>query len=681
MKLSVKILLPILGTVTLCFGIANWITYTKAKDAVLVPTIEAAKMAASKASSEISGVLQGSEHSLQIVRSIPMVMRSLNPAVTEEERQLARTNMVKVLQDAVSSLPNIKNIFILDASATIIASSTSKVVGESRADRTYIRTVMRGESTFEGPIISRVTGKAAFNIVVPVFVNGKVEGAVVGNVDLEALSQEYIDQIHIGKTGYIFVTDATGLVIMHPDRERVLKENFTIYPWAQQALSQREGSVSYTMAGTNVEKTAIFMTQPFTGWHVFSTADDSEIFSHIITLRNDILMLSGISLLLVAVIIIFIVRNIVSVLNQGVVFADTVAQGNLHNSLTVTRNDELGTLFNSLRIMVENLKASLIDAEHKAEEAHLATDKAQQAMQKAEQAQQFAESARREGMLEAAGQLINVVEVVSAASENLLGNVRQSAHGARQQAERISQAATAMEEMTATVIEVASNASFAAQHSDDTRHKAHEGSSIMAAMVTDIQSIQEKSQALKQDMGELGALAQSINQIMNVISDIADQTNLLALNAAIEAARAGDAGRGFAVVADEVRKLAEKTMLATREVGIAIQNIQESTHKNVQHVDRVAEEIQTTASLTEKSGASLSEIMRLTDSTADQVRAIATASEEQSAASEEINHIIVEINTIAGENAVNMRKANDTVGQVAKQAQILKDLIHKMQQD
>lgn len=681
MKLNVKILLPILGTITLCFGISNWLTYTTAEQAVLIPTIEAAKMAASKASSEISEVLQGSQHSLQIVRSIPMVMRSLNPAATEEERQLARTNLVKVLQDAASSLPNVKNIFILDASATIIASSTTTVIGESRADRSYISTLMRGEAAFEGPILSRVTGRVAFNIVVPVFVNGKVVGGVVGNIDLETLSQEYIDKIRIGKTGYIFITDASGLVIMHPARERILKENISTYPWARQALSQREGVVNYTMVGTGVQKTAIFMTQPFTGWHVFSTADNAEIFASVTTLRNDISLVALVSLIIVALVITLVVRNIVFVLNKGVVFADAVAQGNLHSSLTVTRNDELGTLFHSLRTMVERLKASLTDAEQKAEEAQIATGKAQQAMQQAEQARHAAESARREGMLEAAGQLKNVVEVVSEASADLLGHIRHSAHGARHQAERINQAATAMEEMTVTVLEVAKNASTAANHSDDTRHKAHEGSDIMTAMVADIQGIQEKSQALRQDMGELGNRAQSISQIMNVISDIADQTNLLALNAAIEAARAGDAGRGFAVVADEVRKLAEKTMLATREVGTAIQNIQESTRKNVQHVDCVAEEIQIAASLTEKSGTSLNEIMRLTDSTADQVRGIATASEEQSAASEEINHIIVEINGIAGETAVNMRKANDTVGQLAKQAQVLKDLIHKMQQE
>ena len=115
---------------------------------------------------------------------------------------------------------------------------------------------------------------------------------------------------------------------------------------------------------------------------------------------------------------------------------------------------------------------------------------------------------------------------------------------------------------------------------------------MVKSAINGIEAVHKQFTTIKNDIDQLGQQAQSIGQIMDVISDIADQTNLLALNAAIEAARAGEAGRGFAVVADEVRKLAEKTMSATKEVGQAISDIQEGTRRNIESVEQSVVTIQ-----------------------------------------------------------------------------------------
>ncbi|MEG1610847.1 MAG: methyl-accepting chemotaxis protein, partial [Bilophila sp.] len=189
-----------------------------------------------------------------------------------------------------------------------------------------------------------------------------------------------------------------------------------------------------------------------------------------------------------------------------------------------------------------------------------------------------------------------------------------------------------------------------------------------------------QSLALKEDMQKLNEQSQSISQIMGVISDIADQTNLLALNAAIEAARAGEAGRGFAVVADEVRKLAEKTMASTTDVGNAIRSIQQSAAESMTQVDNSAGVIEEATDLANQSGVALQDIVTMVDNTADQVRAIATASEQQSASSEEINQSITQVNTIAGETARAMEEAAKAVSDLAGQAQVLTGLIEDMKQ-
>ncbi|MCD7984291.1 MAG: methyl-accepting chemotaxis protein, partial [Desulfovibrio sp.] len=247
-------------------------------------------------------------------------------------------------------------------------------------------------------------------------------------------------------------------------------------------------------------------------------------------------------------------------------------------------------------------------------------------------------------------------------------------------AERLSEAATAMNEMNATVQEVARNAEAASGASALTREKAEAGAQVVEKAVRSIKRVHEVSLALRQDMGQLDEHARAISRIMGVISDIADQTNLLALNAAIEAARAGDAGRGFAVVADEVRNLAEKTMTSTHDVGEAIKAIQESTAKSMASVDNAVSQIEQATDLAGQSGQALEEIVSTVENTAGQVSAIAAASEQQSAASEEINRSIAEVNGVAADTAQSMREAHEEMARLVELTGTLEELMVRLKE-
>jgi methyl-accepting chemotaxis protein len=354
----------------------------------------------------------------------------------------------------------------------------------------------------------------------------------------------------------------------------------------------------------------------------------------------------------------------------------SIAGGNLEAQFNPTLPD-IG-VFGAMKQMVTTLKNKIIEANQKTEEAAQESEKAKVAMAQAEEARKQAERAKAEGMLQAARQLEGVVKVVSSASEELSAQVEQSSRGADEQSNRVRETATAMEEMNATVLEVAKNAQMAADISTQTKNQALEGSRIVNNAVTSIKSVHTQSLAIKEDMDALGQQAEGIGQIMGVIADIADQTNLLALNAAIEAARAGDAGRGFAVVADEVRKLAEKTMTATQEVGQAVQGIQEGTKKNIQNVDNAGSAIEEAANISVTSGESLSKILDLVNLVNDQVQSIATASEQQSAASEEINRSVEQVASISEETAQAMEHASRAVADLAQQSQVLQGLITDM---
>ena len=284
-----------------------------------------------------------------------------------------------------------------------------------------------------------------------------------------------------------------------------------------------------------------------------------------------------------------------------------------------------------------------------------------------------------QNMQNIAVELEQVATIASSASEQLSAQIELSENGAQDQADRVATTATALEEMNATVLEIARNAGTTSDSASNVRSEASAGSESMQECVKAMLDVKEESLKLQTEMGVLSEHAQAINEIMNVISDIADQTNLLALNAAIEAARAGEAGRGFAVVADEVRNLAEKTMTSTTDVGNAISAIQKSTADNTRLVVDAVEKIERVTEMVSGAGEALLGIVQLADTTADQVRAIATASEEQSATSEEITQSVDSINNIAKENANNMQEARKAVDEVVNQTHVLSQLIEQLQ--
>ncbi|NDV21524.1 Cache 3/Cache 2 fusion domain-containing protein [Desulfovibrio sp. JC022] len=288
-------------------------------------------------------------------------------------------------------------------------------------------------------------------------------------------------------------------------------------------------------------------------------------------------------------------------------------------------------------------------------------------------------TAQRDTIADTAKEADEISDQLASAADELSAQVDESRRGAEVQQERASETATAMDQMNATVMEVARNAGEASENARTTKGKAVEGQELVGQVVTAIQALEQNSEELKSSMEELGIRTDSIGKVMNVITDIADQTNLLALNAAIEAARAGEAGRGFAVVADEVRKLAEKTMDATKEVGEAITSIQESTRTNIRVSENAVESIVKSTDLASKSGDALDEIVRMVETSADQIEGIAAAAEEQSASSEQISRATEEINVISAEAAETTVQSAMAISEVAKLAANIKELIRNMQ--
>ena len=391
-----------------------------------------------------------------------------------------------------------------------------------------------------------------------------------------------------------------------------------------------------------------------------------------------LIMICAISMLLGGVVLsIFLGKSIANPMVRLVNYAKEVAGGNLRQP-RIVQQDEVGQLSAALGAMVKTLSETIAEAHAKTDEAKAKEQEAKDACLNTEKAIAQVRS-KQEELRSATTELKQVVEVLANASEKISVQTTQSERGATTQATRIGNTASAMEEMSASVVEVARKATTAADLSAQTRQQVVLGAEIMQKSVKGISEAQTHALQLKQDMQVLTQHAQDIDQIMGVISDIADQTNLLALNAAIEAARAGEAGRGFAVVADEVRKLAEKTMSSTADVGRAIGSIQHSVEKNTEQVDKSVRVIEETAALSVKAGELLRTIQEMVASTADQVQSIATAAEQQSSTSEEVNQSIAEVNVISVQTASAMQESSNAVAELCNQTTTLQKLITNME--
>ncbi|MCC5468559.1 methyl-accepting chemotaxis protein [Pelosinus baikalensis] len=489
---------------------------------------------------------------------------------------------------------------------------------------------------------------------------GNFRGVVGIDISLDLLSEK-IKEVNVNGKGYGTIIDQKGIILAHPDAAQVSKnvhEDPVLQKFAKEMLAQDKGMQTYEANGA--EKLMIYTKIPATGWTMGITVDVKDVYGQVTALGYQFGLTALLGILLSAAaswrLSSGITKN-VAILSQS---AQRLARGDIsEQNITIQTNDEIGQLAADFSTMAENLR-NLIKA------------------------------------------IAQTAEHVAASSEELTASAEQSAHvstqvatsimevaqGAEQQLQAINGTSAAVDDMSANIQCVVTNAATVNVTSKEAAAAAGQGSKAVFNAVNQMNIIEKTILGSAGVVAKLGERSKEIGQIVDTISGIAGQTNLLALNAAIEAARAGEQGRGFAVVAEEVRKLAEQSQQAAKQIADMINEIQADTEEAVVTMKDGTREVEIGNEVVSTAGAAFKQIELLIGQVASQVYQITDSIGQMKTGSQRIVTAVQDIESImkntSGETqsiSAATEEQSASMQEIASSSHALADMAAELQQE
>ncbi|MEH6465402.1 MAG: methyl-accepting chemotaxis protein [Shewanella psychromarinicola] len=416
----------------------------------------------------------------------------------------------------------------------------------------------------------------------------------------------------IEDSGFVYLVDAKGDVKLHQDTRKVGKSKLSsLYPNANtnQLLNQRDFNlVKAEVDGQNMLIASSYIESM--DWYLVAQVPEAEVFALLQDSAYQILLWT----ILIAAVFIAISIVVAGSVSRPIAHIAELfrnigeGEGDLRQRLPVTGDDEIAQLARGFNSFISKIQDTVVEVAKTSEQLGL-----------------------------------SAVDVSNQAHQTL--------DDSQLQKDRTIMVVTAINEMGATVNEIATNAAQAAVTARDADTESIDGQKVVTRARSTINQLSKDVEQVGEVIESLATHTKSIGSILDVIRAISEQTNLLALNAAIEAARAGEAGRGFAVVADEVRNLASRTAASTNEVQTMIDKLQSETSRAVNAMEQSRSRSLEGVTAVDEASHSLSGISQRIALISDMNIQVAAATEEQSTVVEDINRNVTEINDITQRTA------------------------------